>query len=168
MSVSIVREIAAACVENAQEMIGLVVDECSATPSPSSIGTIPWWYRVLYLHVACTVLMAATLQPNLATPAVFESWDRAMAALRAHEHLSQFVSQCLATFRTLSPGMSAGAHDQQEQSYDNGMAGVDGTSISNSDSGFPPLQDVLFQDMGIDNESIFLGMEDLSWMGLGP
>jgi hypothetical protein len=26
-----------------------------------SIGILPWWHRVLYLHVAGTTLMAATL-----------------------------------------------------------------------------------------------------------
>ncbi|KAK3297918.1 fungal-specific transcription factor domain-containing protein [Chaetomium fimeti] len=177
LSHRIVQDCAALCVENAQKVIALIVDECNTSPqsdgsgggaaagadaglnSGSGSGIIPWWYRVFYLHVAGTVLMAATLQPNLCTPDVSESWSRAMAALRAHEHLSPFVSQCVATFETLSSGMSA--HQQPPYGHpvmDEGVSNVNNVSV-------PPLQDVFFQDMAFETEALFFGMEDTSWMG---
>jgi hypothetical protein len=176
----IVQDCAAVCVENAQNVIALIVDECSPTGYPdtsgegavasagaefsSGSGIIPWWYRVFYLHVAAIVLMAATLQPNLCTPAVSESWTRAMAALRAHEHLSPFVSQCLTTFETLSAGM--GAHNHQSPhvppvTEERAPGDLDSASM-------PPLHDVLFQDVAFETEAMFFGMEDGSWMNNFP
>lgn len=168
LGVRIVQDCAALCVENAQKMITLLVDDCN-TPDGAGVGIIPWWYRVFYLHVAGTVLMAATLQPALCSPAVSESWGRAMTALRAHEHLSPFVSQCLGTFETLSSGM--GAHHRNPQSYHSqqpcallaqetskGASGVnDGTGIAT-----PQLQDA-FQDVVFDADAFLFGMEDISW-----
>ncbi|KAK4042018.1 hypothetical protein C8A01DRAFT_44909 [Parachaetomium inaequale] len=183
LSARIVQESAVLCVENAQKMIALIVDECrTTTPSPPQadgaggidiIGVIPWWYRVLYLHVAGTVLMAATLQPRLCTPAVSESWARAMAALRIHEHLSPFVSQCLATFEALSSGMAAGGQPQQQQQQQQQQpyggppppAAQGGLNVNNNAAAVAPLQDVLFQDMVFDADALLFGMEDVSWMG---
>jgi hypothetical protein len=181
LSQRIVQDCAALCVENAQKVIALIVDECSPSPhldgsgrgsaasadAESNSGTscgsgiIPWWYRVFYLHVAGTVLMAATLQPNLCTSAVSESWGRAMAALRAHEHLSPFVAQCLATFETLSSGMST----HQQTPYGPSVAGERVAHNNVNSAPMPPLQDVFFQDMAYETEALFFGMDDTSWMG---
>lgn len=152
-------------------MITLLVDNCGASDG-AGVGILPWWYRVLYLHIAGTVLMAATLQSALCSPAVSESWGRAMTALRAHEHLSPFVSQCLCTFETLSSGM--GAHHRNHpphrshqpyapvaQETAEGSSGVhDNTGIA-----LPHLQDVSFQDVGFDADDFLFGMEDMSWLG---
>jgi hypothetical protein len=177
LSARIVQESAVLCVENAQKMIALIVDECRTTMSSSPptqaagvdiIGVIPWWYRVLYLHVAGTVLMAATLQPQLCTPAVSDSWARAVAALRVHEHLSPFVSQCLATFEMLSSGMPAGGQQQQQQQVYGGPpppAAEGGLNVNNDAVAAAPVQDVLFQDMVFDADALLFGMEDVSWMG---
>jgi hypothetical protein len=171
LGVRIVQDCAALCVENAQKMITLLVDDCGASDG-AGVGVIPWWYRVFYLHVAGTVLMAATLQSALCSPAVSESWGRAMTALRAHEHLSPFVSQCLSTFETLSSGM--GAHHRNHHPHHphqpyaplaqetvEGASGVDdSTGIAT-----PHLQDVLFQDVVFDADAFLFGMEDMSWVG---
>lgn len=174
----IIQDCAALCVENAQKMIALIVDECSAAGYPDApavvgaaaaaaanadagpSGTIPWWYRVFYLHLAGVVLMAATLQPSLCTPTASESWARVMAALRAHEHLSPFVSQCLATFETLSAGMCS----QQEAPQYVAPVAEEGTPGNLDAASMPPLHDVLFQDIVFETEAMFFGMEDHSWV----
>jgi hypothetical protein len=111
--------------------------------------------------------MAATLQPTLCTPAVSESWNCVMAALRAHEHLSPFVSQCLATFEMLSVGMGT----QQETPQYVPPVAEDGTPGNVDSASVPPLHDVLFQDIVFETEAMFFGMEDHSWVsnfGLPP
>lgn len=177
LSARIVQDCAILCVENAQKMIALV-EECRAggssdhcaTGDGDVVGTIPWWYRVLYLHVPVTVLMAATLQPQLCTPAVAESWGRAMAALRAHEHLTPFVSQCLAALEVLSSRIGgAGAQTQLQLQQTTaavqppGTLGAGSTSINHPSA--IPLQDLLFQDVVFDSaDALLFGMEDMSWM----
>jgi hypothetical protein len=90
---------ASLCLENAQKMIALAQEYHKPD---ESIGLMPWRHRVLYLHVAGTTLIAATLRADLFTSSISQSWNMAMAALHAHEHFSPFVQQCVATFQTLS------------------------------------------------------------------
>jgi hypothetical protein len=90
---------ASLCLENAQKMITLVQEYHNPD---ESIGLLPWWHRVLYLHVAGTTLIAATLRADLFTSSISQSWNMAMATLHAHEHFSPFVQLCVATFQTLS------------------------------------------------------------------
>lgn len=181
----VVQNCAALCIENAQKVISLVIGECR-TPSPTpnhqdetgsnptvTMGLIPWWYRVFYLHVASTVLMAATLQPKLCTPAVSESWSRAMEALRAHAHLSPFVSQCLATFETISSGMAATDphHLNQPSSGSGGVGPPLGVEVGANvprgqpDLGLPQFQDFPFHDIVLDTGESLFAMEDMSWVG---
>jgi hypothetical protein len=92
-----------------------------------------------------------------------------MACLRAHVHLTPFVSQCLATLEALSSGMG-GAQAQtqiQHQQPCQGSSAAAATGLSSSSvlSGAVPLQDLLFQDVGFDSADAFLwGMEDMSWL----
>ncbi|KAJ4252463.1 hypothetical protein NW762_011064 [Fusarium torreyae] len=66
------------------------------------MGILPWWYRVYYLHIAGTIFLAAMLKPDLYTNEVQRCWDDFISALRQHEHLSLYVSQCVQNFTTLS------------------------------------------------------------------
>jgi hypothetical protein len=133
-----------------------MVDKCHRPDG--TVGVMAWWYRVFYLHVAGTVLIAATLRADLYTPAVSQSWGRAMAGLRAHEHLSPFVRQCVATFETLSSRISPEAMHHQPAGDGDGYVAPE--AVSNS----AYFQDV-FQDMGFANPDNFhFGMEDMSWL----
>jgi hypothetical protein len=87
----ILQDCASICVDTAQKMVALIYEHHQAEVS---IGVIPWWHRMLYLHVAGTILIAAMLRADLYTPMVSQSWTKLMSALRAHEHLSPFVQQC--------------------------------------------------------------------------
>lgn len=95
----ILRECAAMCVETAQGMAALVIE----TLEPGeNLGLLPWWCRIHYLHVAGLSLLAAMLGPGLFTESVSRSWRGILSALRAHEPLSAYVTQCVRTFETLS------------------------------------------------------------------
>ena len=146
LSSLLVKDCAMLCVENAQSLISLV-DDCCVVDS-HGIGLLPWWFRVLYLHVAGTVLLAAEFQGSLTTLAISDSWGRMMTALRSHEHLSPFVSQCVSTFERLWSKITT------HQSAEAFALLTDGMS---SPSYF---QDFL-RDVGFDPNDIMFGMNSI-------
>lgn len=152
------RDCAVLCIESAQKMTELVDQEHNPGPD---LGSIMWWHRVFYLHVAGTVLLASMLQADdLFTQSVSRSWQVAMRALRAHAHLSASVQQCVATFDTLSAKISDAQHL---------VSGADRVSLDplrGCDEPFSgaDFQDV-FQDLGIDLDSCLFGIEDMAWTG---
>jgi hypothetical protein len=142
---------ASLCIQNAQRMIDLIQEYQKAD---GTIGIIPWWYRVFYLHIAGTILIAASLRTEIFTPLVSQSWNKAMEALHVHEHLSPFVQQCVTTFQTLS-GKIRDSHPHQQK----GMGEVP-TTEAVSTSYFHDA----FLDMGFDPDNFLFGKEDMSWL----
>jgi hypothetical protein len=120
-----------------------------------SIGLLPWWHRVLYLHVAGTTLIAATLRADLFTSSISQSWNMAMAALHAHENFSPFVQQCVATFQTLSARIL-----EMHHSNNIGRGQFPPPEGGSSNSYF---QDV-FQDLGFDPDNLLFGKDDMTWL----
>lgn len=93
------RECARMCLEAAQQITSLIVEHLLLK---NRIGILPWWYRIYYLHIAGTHFLAAMFDSELFTPDIEKSWYQVLEALRAHEHLSLYVKQCIQTFETLS------------------------------------------------------------------
>lgn len=152
----VLRDCGLICIENAQEMTELVAREHSSDTNPCSIA---WWYRVFYLHVAGSVLLASMLQADdLFTQSVSESWQATMLALRAHAHLSVSVQECIATFDTLA------AKINEAQSSDSERVSVGATVGGDRMLSGVNFEDV-FQDLGIDLDSCLFGMEDMAWAG---
>ncbi len=130
----ILRECAAMCIEAAQRLTSLVMETLEPD---SSMGLLPWWYRIYYLHIAGTNFLAAMFTSDLFTESVAKSWETVMSALRAHDHLSAFVQQCIRIFETLSA---------------RALESRDPSSVGNGDA-LPPesfIIDNLFQDVGFD------------------
>ncbi|KAH7024536.1 putative fungal-specific transcription factor [Microdochium trichocladiopsis] len=87
------------CVEAAQGLAALLIE----TLEPGeSLGLMPWWYRLYYLHIAGMTFLAAMSVPRLYTDSVAHSWRSLISALHDHEHLSAYVPQCIDTFETLA------------------------------------------------------------------
>ncbi|KAL2283642.1 hypothetical protein FJTKL_09709 [Diaporthe vaccinii] len=152
------RDCAVLCIESAQKMTELVDQEHNPGPD---LGSIMWWHRVFYLHVAGTVLLASMLQADdLFTQSVSRSWQTAMRALCAHAHLSVSVQQCVKTFETLSAKLSDAQHlvSGADRASVDPLVGCD-EPFSSAD-----FQD-MFQDMGIDLDSCLFGIEDMAWTG---
>ena len=131
------------CVEAAQRLTKLIVE----TLEPDeSMGLLPWWYRIYFLHIAGTNFLAAMLETELFNPSVSQSWQDCISALRAHEHLSIYVQQCVRSFETLS--------DKVAQ-----MRCLNGDSSSSAqieDEPFSFLIDEIFQDVNFDlNDVLF-------------
>ncbi|KAH8651119.1 hypothetical protein BX600DRAFT_387654 [Xylariales sp. PMI_506] len=151
----LVRECAALCIEATQKLTSLVIE---TLPTDEPIGMLPWWYRVFYLHVAGTNFLAAMFGPELFTDSVSQSWHSVLSALRAHEHLSDYVSQCVRTFETLSARImeTRGRHVNLN----------DGARAETRSFAFggaaPDLSfDDIFPDAAFDFDSFLFGAEDI-------
>ncbi|CAH0055664.1 unnamed protein product [Clonostachys solani] len=102
----IIRNCASVCIRNAQEIISILQEQCH--PEILNNAPIPWWHRMLYLHVAATTLIAATLSGDIA--AEFQtsaSLDQLVSLLHAHEHCTDYISQYSQAFGTLLAKVSS-------------------------------------------------------------
>lgn len=141
LSDRVIRECAAMCIEAAQRLTLLVIE----TLEPNSpVGLLPWWYRVYYLHIAGINFLAAMFTSDLFTESVSKSWDTVMAALRAHNHLSGYVQECIWSFEMLS---ARALEAKLPKSCLNSVGGGNGDGVIPSESF---LVDTLFQDIGFD------------------
>ncbi|KAJ6082083.1 hypothetical protein N7499_006957, partial [Penicillium canescens] len=147
LSHRLLRESASMCIEAAQQMASLV-NETLEPDEP--IGLLPWWYRIYYLHIAGANFLAAMFRSELFTDSVSQSWKSVLLALRAHEHLSPYVQQCLWTFETLAARITGKPYP----SMDGGGCGlmVDGSSGVSFDD--------IFKDVNFDFDNFIFGPED--------
>lgn len=136
------------CIETAQKVASLIIE----TLEPDEpMGLLPWWYRIYYLHIAGTNFLATMFRPDLFTESVSQSWDSVMSALRAHEHLSTYVSQCIRTFDCLSARVLATRCPNPE-------AGVD-VPLQEGTPGF--FCDDIFHDESFDFDQFLFGVENI-------
>ncbi len=143
----VLKDCALLCIESAQTLADAIHE---IRKPDGTVGIINWWSRFFHLYSASTILIAAMLRPDLFTPAVSRTWSRTMLALRAHEHLSPVVRQCITAFQTLSCRIME-THPGGRQ--------------------FPPpegsastyFQDC-FQEVGLEPDNFLFGAEDMSWL----
>lgn len=138
------------CIETAHKMVDLVSEH---NKPDQAIGVLPWWHRILYLHVAGNILVAAMLRADLFTPMGSQYWTKAISALRAHESLSPYVQHCVETFQTLSSKISE-LHNP-----------AGGSQFPLPDESLNTYFQDVFQDIGFDTENFLFGKEDMSWLG---
>jgi hypothetical protein len=115
LSDRLIKECSAMCIEAAQRLASLVMETLDPE---SSMGLLPWWYRIYYLHVAGINFLAAMFTSDLFTESVLASWETVMSALRAHDHLSTYVPQCIRIFETLSTRALESKHPKPFDSGD--------------------------------------------------
>ena len=147
LSHRLLRESASMCIEAAQQ-VALLVNETLEADEP--IGLLPWWYRIYYLHIAGANFLAAMFRSELFTDSVSQSWKSVLLALRAHEHLSPYVQQCLWTFETLATRITGKPCSSLNGSGCGLM--VDGSSEV-------PFNDI-FEDINFDFDNFIFGPED--------
>ena len=92
------------CVKTAQEQIELIHDN---TPDNrmSSGPLSAWWYNVLYVYTAATVLVAARLRcaitAEIPEASITSSWELALGVLRRHQAHSISAQRCVAALEIL-------------------------------------------------------------------
>lgn len=142
------RDCAALCVDSAQAIASLIIETLDAG---ESLGLLPWWYRVYYLHIPGTTFLAAMLVPDLYTNSVAQSWGSIISTLQDHEHLSAYILQCVCTFKTLSARI---LEPRGSNSLDNM-----GITFNENDFGF--VFNDLFCDAGLDFDGLVFATDDV-------
>lgn len=90
-------------------------------------------------------------EADLFTASVSQSWNEVLSALRAHEHLSLYVPQCIRTFEMLSARILETRYPTPD-----GSGGMPPEAASGS------LFDHIFQALRFDCDNFLFGMEDFS------
>ncbi|PKX93596.1 transcription factor domain-containing protein [Aspergillus novofumigatus IBT 16806] len=91
------------CVKVAQEVIELIH---SNIPADGSTGPLPaWWYNILYVYTAATVLIAGRLRSaileEVTETAITRSWNCALEILRSYHSYSSSARRCVAALEIL-------------------------------------------------------------------
>ncbi|KAK2608940.1 hypothetical protein QQS21_002516 [Conoideocrella luteorostrata] len=147
LSDRLLKECAAMCVETAQRVTSLIID----TLEPGeSIGLLPWWYRIYYLHIAGITFLAAMFTPELFDESISQSWRDVMSTLRSHVHLSAYVQQCIAIFETLSTRILETRKPKSDG----------GESVQPDEGADDFLMEDIFQDFGLDFNNYLFGTDD--------
>lgn len=92
------------CVSVAQETINLAYTRRDV--DPNSVGPVAaWWYNVLFVYSAATVLVAAKLCTSLLSEispdSISQSWNQAIELLRHYQDSSPVVEQLVAALHLL-------------------------------------------------------------------
>ncbi|RAH50362.1 transcription factor domain-containing protein [Aspergillus brunneoviolaceus CBS 621.78] len=153
------------CVKVAQEVIGLIHGHI---PADGSAGPLPaWWYNILYVYTAATVLIAGRLCPaileEVTEPAITESWDHALEILRRYHSYSTSARRCVAALEILYERVvSEGRSTDQELPA---QAVQTGSSMSN---GFGDVSLGEGFNSGLFDGIDLLDFQDMSWLNSVP
>ncbi|KAL4877987.1 fungal-specific transcription factor domain-containing protein [Aspergillus karnatakaensis] len=147
------------CVKVAQEVIELIY---SNIPSDGSSGPLPaWWYNILYVYTAATVLIASRLCPaifeEVSEPAITRSWKCALEILRKYQTYSTSARRCVAALEILYEQVVSET-PPPDQSIFSGVAANSAGSIQLGDG----MNSILLD--GFD----FPDFQDMSWLNSVP
>ncbi|KAF7586738.1 hypothetical protein BBP40_008381 [Aspergillus hancockii] len=153
----------AICVKAAQEIIDLIHNNL---PTDGSAGPLPaWWYNILYVYTAATVLIAGYICPTVldevTEAAITRSWNGALEVLRKYQAYSTSARRCVAALeilyeRVVSEGPSS---HEPSASY---LAGGS-TSNALNDMSLGEGMNAIFLD-GLD----WPDFQDMSWLNSVP
>ncbi|KAJ5310835.1 CCAAT-binding transcription factor subunit B [Penicillium atrosanguineum] len=146
LSDRLLKECAGMCVEAAQKVTSMIIETLEVD---ETIGLLPWWNRIYYLHIAGAIFLAAMFGSDLFTESVSQSWHDVLSALHAHVHLTTYAQQCVWTFETLSARI-LGTNCPTLHGGDEAL--VEGTAICCFDD--------IFQDIRFDFDTFLYGSED--------
>ncbi|KAF7125672.1 hypothetical protein CNMCM5793_001911 [Aspergillus hiratsukae] len=105
------------CVKVAQEVIELIH---SNLPADGTTGPLPaWWYNILYVYTAATVLIAGRLRSaileEVTETAITRSWNCALEILRSYHSYSSSARRCVAALEILYERVASEAPPQNER-----------------------------------------------------
>ncbi|GIK05000.1 hypothetical protein Aspvir_009099 [Aspergillus viridinutans] len=104
------------CVKVAQDVIELIH---SNIPADGSAGPLPaWWYNILYVYTAATVLIAGRLRSaileEVTETAITRSWNCALEILRSYYSYSSSARRCVAALEILYERVVSAGPPQNE------------------------------------------------------
>ncbi|KAL5335751.1 hypothetical protein BJX70DRAFT_401305 [Aspergillus crustosus] len=93
------------CIEAVKSILTLL--ESRQRPDPNTAPSmdmeeqaipVPWWHRIFYLYIALQHLIAAILRPDIFGDTAPDLWEKGIALLTVHTHLSVSVQKYLESF----------------------------------------------------------------------
>ncbi|KAJ5093357.1 hypothetical protein N7456_009218 [Penicillium angulare] len=126
-------------------------------------GPVPaWWYSVLYVYTAATVLLAERIQPEIGATidrrySNAVSWNRAIQILRAYARVGNSAKRCVAALEILSAKIPCAANFSESIPPE----------YMHQSSALPQSHE---SDMfgEIDLESVFLDISNMNWLQVVP
>ncbi|KAL3463887.1 fungal-specific transcription factor domain-containing protein [Aspergillus heterothallicus] len=158
------------CVKVAQEVIGLIHRNI---PVDGTSGPLPaWWYNILYVYTAATVLIASYLCPTIleevTEASITTSWETALEILRKYQSYSSSARRCVAALEILYERVVSEqptVHEHPEAHDLSSSAGLNGGA---------PLGTVGDMSLGEGMNASFLDafelpdFQDMSWLNSVP
>ncbi|KAL5340262.1 fungal-specific transcription factor domain-containing protein [Aspergillus crustosus] len=148
------------CVKVAQEVVELIY---ANIPSDGTSGPLPaWWYNILYVYTAATVLIASRLCPaileEVSEPAITRSWNCALEILRKYQSYSTSARRCVAALEILYEQVESDAPPPDQNMFPGAIA-------ANTAGNMQLVQGInpAFLD-GFD----FPDFQDMSWLNSVP
>ncbi|KAL2856442.1 C6 transcription factor [Aspergillus pseudoustus] len=161
------------CVKVAQEVIGLIH---SNIPADGTSGPLPaWWYNILYVYTAATVLIASYLCPaileEVTEASITTSWDTALEILRKYQSYSTSARRCVAALEILYERVVSEAPPppQFQAPYSSITAPAGGAALA-----APPISTLGDMSLGEGLNASFLDafelpdFQDMSWLNSVP
>ncbi|KAL4920044.1 fungal-specific transcription factor domain-containing protein [Aspergillus aurantiobrunneus] len=110
------------CIKVASEIIELIH---SNIPIDGTSGSLPaWWYNILYVYTAATVIVASRLCPTIleeiSESALTRSWNCALEILRKYQSYSTSARRCVAALEILYERAAVSAASTTEQNQPQG------------------------------------------------
>ena len=104
LSQRIANQCSVECVKVAQEVIDLVYEH--RTPSSATAERLAaWWFNVLFVYSAATILIAANLCPflslELTSESMTESWHRASNILEGYQAYSESIPKLITSLQLI-------------------------------------------------------------------
>ncbi|KAL3477446.1 fungal-specific transcription factor domain-containing protein [Aspergillus californicus] len=151
------------CVKVAQEVVELIY---SNIPADGTSGPLPaWWYNILYVYTAATVLIASRLCPAILSEvtdaAITRSWDCALEILRKYQGYSTSARRCVAALEILHDRVVSEAHPTVYQQTADPLA----TSMGGNTMGDMSLGEGI---TGIFEGFDLPDFQDMSWLNSVP
>uniref|UniRef100_A0A0B7JZM6 Xylanolytic transcriptional activator regulatory domain-containing protein n=2 Tax=Bionectria ochroleuca TaxID=29856 RepID=A0A0B7JZM6_BIOOC len=115
LSQNMVNQCCTMCFESAHELINIIYDNLDLQ---TVTGPVPaWWFSVLFIYTAATVLLAEILKPpDPSMPSatseqrsLVSEWDKAIELLKAYAQVGESAERCVAALEILSSKIHGGS-----------------------------------------------------------
>jgi hypothetical protein len=150
------------CLRSAHDLIGLIHANLDLE---TSNGPLPaWWYCVLYVYTAATVLLAARLRPAITAGvpnySITESWGKAIDILRAFQCFGQSAKRSVAALEILASKVPLDSiPSDEEHDVPRDQAPTVAPTPANA------ADQTAFDDFhGIEFQGITFDLNDMSWL----
>ncbi|KAL4898080.1 C6 transcription factor [Aspergillus ambiguus] len=151
------------CVKVAQEVVELIYTNI---PADGSAGPLPaWWYNILYVYTAATVIIAGRLCPaileEVTESALTRSLNSALEILRKYQSYSTSARRCVAALEILYERVVSEGVPQNDQAASNQPAGMAANNTNDMSLG-EGMNAILLDGFDLPD------FQDMSWLNSVP